>query len=327
MLLKAGKSKFFLQRKVAMLKLFLITDQNQYARGLICDLLVQYHQCQNDLAPWKLFMADLHCFNEEAGEISLSVLGRMTQANSQRRNIDGMASRYRLARPALKVSHYLDRKNSASVVPNRTRKYTVDRKGEEVTTTVTFFRKVIRQCMANIFQVVDPHVIKIKKSSDMAAKLLRGSAMPKKIWVPQGEVHVRFMKQVNFMQAKWFDKEYCEFAHRWFEDAPVAAARQRMIEGEDFETVLDEELRGESSDEEEEFDEEQASEVECDDALVVDDSLELSSEESESPAEDEGRADLPVSDEKYANEDPNDENVGPPSSHFLQAGWFQEIIR
>ena len=56
------------------------------------------------------------------------------------------------------------------------------------------------------------------------------------------------------MQAKWFDKEYCEFAHRWFEDAPVAAARQRLIEGEDFETVLDEELRGESSDEDEESD-------------------------------------------------------------------------
>jgi hypothetical protein len=90
---------------------------------------------------------------------------------------------------------------------------------------------------------------------------------------------------------------------------------------------LEEELRGESSDEEEESGEEQESEVECDDALVVDDSLELSSEESESPAEVEGRADLDVSDEKYANEDPNDEKMGPPSSHFLQAGWFQEIIR
>ena len=327
MLLKAGKSKFFLQRKVAMLKLFLITDQNQYARGLICDLLVQYHQCENDLAPWKLFMADLHCFNEEAGEISLSVLGRMTQANSQRRNIHGMANRYRLVRPALKVSHFLDRKNSASVVPNRTRKYTVDRQGEEVTTTVTFFRKVIRQCMANIYQVVDPQVIKIKKSSDMAARLLRGSAMPKKIWVRQGEVHVLFMKQVNFMQAKWFDKEYCEFAHRWFENAPVAAARQRMIDGEDFETVLDEELRGESSDKEEESDEEQASEAECGDAFVVDDSLELSSEESESPTEDEGRADLFVSDDEHADEVHEDDNVGPASSPSPKEGVFEEIIR
>ena len=129
------------------------------------------------------------------------------------------------------------------------------------------------------------------------------------------------------MQAKWFDKEYCEFAHRWFEDAPVAAARQRLIEGEDFETVLDEELRGESSDEEEESDEEQASEAECEDALVVDDSLELSSEESESPTEDEGRADLPVSDDKHADEDHEDDNVGPASSPSLKAGGFQEIIR
>ena len=68
---------------------------------------------------------------------------------------------------------------------------------------------------------------------------------------------------------------YCDFARSWFDKRRAQAAFDRMIVGEDFETVLEEELRSKSEDEDE------VSAVEDsgsdDDATEVD----ISSEESE----------------------------------------------
>lgn len=275
-----------------MLKLFLMTGQNQYARGLICDLLVQFYQCRNGLVPWKLFMADLHCFNEEAGEISLSVLSRMTQGNTEMRNFDRMARRYRMSRAALQVSHFLDRKNRASIVPPRIHKYNIDVDGEEVTTTVTFFKKVIRQCVGNLFQTIDPSVEKIKRTSDLSRHLLRASSMPKAAWIKKGEVLKLFVKQITFIKEKWFAKGYCEFAHNWFDRSCVDAARLRMRAGDDFETVLDEELRVSSEEEDEETEEDDGNSD--DQSLQIDISSEESSSDGPPSDEDDATVSLNV---------------------------------
>jgi hypothetical protein len=78
--LKAGMDEphRLFQMKVCILKLFLLTGQGQYARSLICDLLIQSHQFSTDHAVWKLSRVDPNTLNEESGEISLSFLARLT---------------------------------------------------------------------------------------------------------------------------------------------------------------------------------------------------------------------------------------------------------
>jgi hypothetical protein len=230
-------------------------------------------------------MADLHCFNEEAGEISLSILSRMTQGNTEMRNLDRMARRYRLSRAALQASHFMDRKNSASIVPKRTRKYNIDVNGEEVSTTATFFKKVIRQCLGNVFQTIEPSVEKIKKSSGLNRHLLRASTMPKALRLKRGQVHTLFTAQIKFIRERWIDVTYCDFARSWFDENRSAAAFRRMMAGDDFETVLEEELRSKSDAEDDDPDVEDSG---SDDAGTE---VNISSDDSE--------ADAPGTDDEY----------------------------
>ena len=220
--LKAGmdESKALFRMKVSMLRLFLSTGQGQYARCLICDLLIQSHQFRNGHAVWKLTRADPNCFNEEAGEISLSVLSRLT-AGADRRNIDLMQRRYRLTKSSLVVAHHMKSASRwRSMIPRRTKKYVIDVDGAEVSTTLHYFQDVIRKCKVNQHQIAQlpAKTTVVKRSADYNAALVRASHLPTRLWWDashDAKLEDAFDYHVKHIDQKWLSAEYCQWSKPW----------------------------------------------------------------------------------------------------------------
>ena len=226
--------------KVALLKLFLMTGSDKYARNLLCDLLVFAHQHRVAHPINKLLKVDPHCFNEEAGEISLAVLARLNLGMTDKRSFEIMNQRYQLTKPALLIAHYLNPRMRKQVVPKRTKKYNIDVNGMEVNTTITFFKSVIRACIANQHQAIDIGSSReIKTRSAMNNTLKKANVMPVRQWWEEGEVIVKYDAQIEHIRTKWFEQPYLQFSHRWFEEDFVEEVRRRQARGQEWQSMFD----------------------------------------------------------------------------------------
>ena len=240
--LKTGAKEVgrFYKMKVALLKLFLMSGQGQYARSLMCDLLVMTHQRRHVHPIHKLAIADPHCFNEEAGEISLSVLARLNLGMKDKRSLDVMTQRFQMSKASMLISHYLNPAMRRRVIPKRTKKYTIDPIGQEVQTTTHFFRGVILACIANQHQDVEINGNKsIQNKSGMNQMRNRASVLPQRRWWNQGEVNAKFDAQVDHMKRLWFTQPYCSFAHPWFKDAFISKVNDLKVAGAEWEGEFD----------------------------------------------------------------------------------------
>jgi hypothetical protein len=226
------------QMKICILKLFLLTGQGQYARSLICDLLIQSHQRDTKHAVWNLSRTDPNCFNEEAGEISLSVLARLT-AGTDKRDLDMMRQRYRLVKSTLVVAHHTQAVGRERVVPKRTTKYEIDVNGAEVRATADHFNEVIRKCEVNQYQCIQPPKVTtvVKNAQAYTSHLVTASHLPKRRWWSVGhesETGTSFDKQVRHIKQKWFNIEYCKFSRPWFEPTFVDKVRRFKVAGQEW---------------------------------------------------------------------------------------------
>ena len=242
--LKTGAplAKRFLTMKVALLKFFLMSGCcNQYARGLICDLLVSFHQYKIRHPIFKLSQADPHCFNEEAGEISLSVLARLNAGMTDKRSLEVMEERFRMTKSSMLIAHFLNPGMRKRLIPTRTKKYHIDPQGKEVKLTAEFFLSVIEACKANQHQTVFMSGKKkeINRRSTMMTMFLKPSALPERRWWYSDEVDSKFNAQIDHIQQKWFDDEYCSFSHEWFSDAFVADVLSKQAEGKEWRSKFD----------------------------------------------------------------------------------------
>ena len=86
---------------------FLMLDDNYYARVNLPFLLhIEYlRQNKEQHELYNLFEGDLSCFNEEAGEISFSILGRCTLGDTVKNKNEHMSDMYLLS------NHLLHTKN------------------------------------------------------------------------------------------------------------------------------------------------------------------------------------------------------------------------
>ena len=186
---------------------------------------------------------DPNCFNEEAGEISLSVLARMT-AGTDRRDIDIMQQRYRLTKPSLVVAHHMkSASRERSLIPSRVKKYEIDVEGLEVATTLNYFQEIIRKCKANQHQIVQiPATTKVvKRSADFIALLVRASHLPKRMWWDashDSQIEAAFDAQVKHVRERWLDEEYCQFAKPWFAPSFVDRVRRAKAQGGNWEQLF-----------------------------------------------------------------------------------------
>lgn len=221
--------------KVCLLKLFLMSGSKQYARSLICDLLIITHQHQVDHPIFRLSEADPHCFNEEPGEISLSVLARLNLGMTDKRSLKVMGQRYRMSKAAMLLAHYLNPRMRKRLIPSRTKKYTIKPEGAEVNATISFFRSMIDACVANQHQMVQISGRRsVKTRSGMNSSLLTASQLPIRKWWNTGEVEEKFDQQIEHIRVKWLDKPYCTFSRPWFEDDLVAKVRDHQSKDEDW---------------------------------------------------------------------------------------------
>ena len=242
----------FTKMKVCLLKLFLMSGNNQYARALLCDLLVFTHQQGFRHPIFQLLLADPHCFNEEPGEISLSVLARLNLGMTDKRSLKTMQNRYRLSKASMLIAHYLNPRMQKRLIPHRTKKYNIDPHGTEVKTTTSFFEKLINACLVNQHQMVEIRARKsIARRTDMNSSLMKASVLPKRKWWIEGEVNGKFDQQIEHIKTKWLTEEYCRFSLPWFEATFVSQVRERKSNGQEWRELFDvvpEALTSESSD-------------------------------------------------------------------------------
>jgi hypothetical protein len=80
-----------------MLQLLIILAENKsntYIRSVIMQLLIILHQKQHNLPTWLILKSSLSLFNEEAGEMSFSVLSRCVVGDTIKHKLDYMNNMY-----------------------------------------------------------------------------------------------------------------------------------------------------------------------------------------------------------------------------------------
>ena len=81
------------------LKLLIILNQDKphlYTRGIVVQAMVLRHQKLQNLPAWRILKAGLSNYNEEAGEMSFSILARACLGDTQRNEVDHLNKLYRL---------------------------------------------------------------------------------------------------------------------------------------------------------------------------------------------------------------------------------------
>ena len=123
-----------------MMKIIVCLRSPHYVKGLMLNALIIKYQEVNVLGPHLMFEQRCSTFNEEAGEILLSVLARVTKGDSNMHDIDHCASLFMLSKTYLSLTGNM--MSTADFEDNTTT--VVDPLSNEVTRLATFLMKHIQ---------------------------------------------------------------------------------------------------------------------------------------------------------------------------------------
>ena len=96
-----------LRAKALLLKVFLLVGGAQcseYVRALTASLLLWSHYERCNHPCWQMFSHNVSCFNEESGEISLSVLARDISRGGVRSDCKKVSQTFRLVKAKAEVA-------------------------------------------------------------------------------------------------------------------------------------------------------------------------------------------------------------------------------
>ena len=133
-----------LQRRV--LAIFLILDGRQtheYQRALMISLHLWHWFEKSDHPAWHVFSQNPSAFNEESGEICFSVLAREIASCGVRSDCETVSQKFGLIKTKITVADDLKVDLMGDDFADRKRP-SVDEKGEDVRSAVTFFKRMIR---------------------------------------------------------------------------------------------------------------------------------------------------------------------------------------
>ena len=191
-----------------MVKLIICLSQSHktYAKSMMMQILILMYQKEKNLPAWQMFMGSSAVFNEEALEMSFSVLSRCCLGDTTKMMFEHMSSMYKLTGLYAETTDVL--RTELGRVRKQNGYYSLDNKVVEVQTVVTFMQESIRALKFNVFR----HFTGPLKNDNPA--YIPGSG--------QSEVYksekVMWIKDVKDIATSWMYKYEASYSGTWAKD-------------------------------------------------------------------------------------------------------------
>ena len=198
-------------------------------------MMLLYHQQQNNLPAFEMFEQNFSLFNEECGEASFSVLGRMVHGNATKKDIESMEQAWIRIHEIQEIDEEMERDSSRKFKSDANHRKTIKPDSHEVRATVELFRGKIRQMKHDCFTVYGD--MKALKSMAAASSYQVPFERTKEFWQ---QSTVTWLKNQRQKADKFTGAWGYQFAHLWAEMDPfnVAAESESQCDGEDDEEEL-----------------------------------------------------------------------------------------
>jgi hypothetical protein len=135
-----------------MLQLLIILAENKsnpYIRSIIMQLLIILHQQKHDLPAWQIVRHSLSLFNEEAGEMSFSVLSRCVLGDTIKHKLEYMNNMYSSIHFMQEVDVEMREDNGKKFTQDHNYRKTFDENSDEVSAAREFLKARMRKVYGN----------------------------------------------------------------------------------------------------------------------------------------------------------------------------------
>jgi hypothetical protein len=156
--LKCNSGHMGLKCLLRMLQLLIIlaeTKSNTYIRSVIMQILIVLHQKHHNLPSWRLLKNSLSLFNEEAGEMSFSVLSRCVLGDTIKHKLDYMNNMYRSIHFMQEVDLELREDNGKKFTQDINFRRVYTEESPEVRSTKEFILSMIRKAIHGTLKQYD----------------------------------------------------------------------------------------------------------------------------------------------------------------------------
>ncbi len=143
---------------------------SEYCQCILAQLFILAHQIHHKLPPWVMLKQSLSTFNEEAGEISFSLLARATLGDTQKSKLQHMSKVYSLIHTYRVVAADLQADTDKDGKACNWRKKIFE-DSEEVQSTVSFFTEVLRGIQQGTFPVYDGTIQSFKNKTHATSNM------------------------------------------------------------------------------------------------------------------------------------------------------------
>lgn len=211
----------------------------EYTRCLILHLNVVSHHQQQETGVYDMFKSNPGAFNEESGEMSFSVLARASVSDTQKMKFEHMNKLYKLLHVYREITEELNDDLNGPMVEKKfsTGRYIIDPNSVEVAETVSYFRGVIRDILAQAHTTYDGTLAGYQsKAAANKHQVEFADFRRKQILQPEealNEIH---------KQKLWMEKKFDEF---WIADHidvwPSAAFDDEAHDSDEFLSADDDE--------------------------------------------------------------------------------------
>ena len=179
--LKMDKGTDVLAAQALLLKVFLLVGGpkcSEYVRALSASI-AQWSEFERTNHPcWQLFQHNANAFNEESGEISLSVLARELARTGVRSDIEKVAKSFKLVKAKAEVAADVGVDISGDDFGSDEHGRRIDPEGEEVKATAAFFSGVIRHVLAGAWRHFDKDCGRLDHDKKAARPTVAMAAFP-----------------------------------------------------------------------------------------------------------------------------------------------------
>jgi hypothetical protein len=219
-MMKLSDGKFGVEMLHRMLHLLMVLQRGKshmYIHSMIMQLLILLHQRSKDTCAWKMLMGSLSTFNEEAGELSFSMLARCILGDTQKRKFAHLNKIYQQIHFYGSLEKELGA-DGAGFNKNGNWRKKLDPEGDLVIAVTAHMNSVIRQIRMRCFHVYSG---KPRTWRDMgpARDTLVKVSNPIPLWVADmgAELDRQLQKCQDKFSTFWvepYKNMWPEFAHR-----------------------------------------------------------------------------------------------------------------
>jgi hypothetical protein len=192
---------------------------SEYIRGMLCNFNVLHHLFTVKHPVWRMFETNPSAFNEEAGELSLSVLARLTSSTPSQSSLSQLNNKYRLIRLQLQCAQDLNVELSRHSASNSHHHQRISPLCDDVVATGVYFSKIIRQMVTNCFKPAGDEVPEFKDNHVVPPQLVPvlGSTVQWLSHSPSAASQMRALssKASSKTEANWMQN----LMHAWDDDA------------------------------------------------------------------------------------------------------------